>query len=189
MAELDFTNMRKRCALIIVKILEKRADSIDAASAKSIARDLEKEIMKSSKQMCINNTEQIRDNVTYSSAFIDIYENISRMILTNLDTKSYLQNQFILNSLVQQTFTPQQILEIAMRCPQELCPERNQTIFDEIRQEEDVAYNRELPVTTQYRCKKCKQHKCAVNQAQLRSADESMTTLVTCLNCGNKWMF
>jgi len=43
--------------------------------------------------------------------------------------------------------------------------------------------------TTQFKCGKCKQRLCTYNQKQTRSADEPMTTFVTCCNCGNRWKF
>jgi len=41
--------------------------------------------------------------------------------------------------------------------------------------------------TDQFKCGKCKQRKCKYYQLQTRSADEPMTTFVTCVNCGNRW--
>mmetsp|Transcript_11207 Transcript_11207/g.20295 ORF Transcript_11207/g.20295 Transcript_11207/m.20295 type:complete len:310 (-) Transcript_11207:820-1749(-) len=46
-----------------------------------------------------------------------------------------------------------------------------------------------LAVTDIFQCSKCKQRKCSYFQLQTRSADEPMTTFVTCVNCGNKWRF
>ncbi|TFK38327.1 transcription elongation factor [Crucibulum laeve] len=43
--------------------------------------------------------------------------------------------------------------------------------------------------TDGFQCSRCKQRKCRYRQAQTRSADEPMTTFVTCTNCGNKWKF
>ncbi|TEB35271.1 transcription elongation factor [Coprinellus micaceus] len=43
--------------------------------------------------------------------------------------------------------------------------------------------------TTAFQCSKCKQRKCRYRQAQTRSADEPMTTFVTCTVCGNRWKF
>ncbi|KAJ3181075.1 RNA polymerase II elongation factor [Gaertneriomyces sp. JEL0708] len=43
--------------------------------------------------------------------------------------------------------------------------------------------------TDMFQCGKCKQRKCKYFQMQTRSADEPMTTFVTCLACGNKWKF
>jgi len=43
--------------------------------------------------------------------------------------------------------------------------------------------------TDAFQCSRCKQRKCHYRQAQTRSADEPMTTFVTCTNCGNRWKF
>lgn len=43
--------------------------------------------------------------------------------------------------------------------------------------------------TDQFQCGKCKQRKCTYYQMQTRSADEPMTTFVSCVNCGNRWKF
>ncbi|KIJ62469.1 hypothetical protein HYDPIDRAFT_30430 [Hydnomerulius pinastri MD-312] len=43
--------------------------------------------------------------------------------------------------------------------------------------------------TEGFQCGRCKQRKCRYRQAQTRSADEPMTTFVTCVNCGNRWKF
>jgi len=43
--------------------------------------------------------------------------------------------------------------------------------------------------TDAFQCSRCKQRKCRYRQAQTRSADEPMTTFVTCVNCNNRWKF
>jgi len=43
--------------------------------------------------------------------------------------------------------------------------------------------------TTAFQCGRCKQWKTRYRQAQTRSADEPMTTFVTCVNCGHRWKF
>ncbi|KAF8397101.1 hypothetical protein HHK36_016008 [Tetracentron sinense] len=43
--------------------------------------------------------------------------------------------------------------------------------------------------TDQFRCGRCGQRKCTYYQMQTRSADEPMTTYVTCVNCNNHWKF
>lgn len=43
--------------------------------------------------------------------------------------------------------------------------------------------------TDAFQCGRCKQRKCRYRQQQTRSADEPMTTFVTCTNCGNRWKF
>ncbi|KAL0074497.1 transcription elongation factor S-II [Phycomyces blakesleeanus] len=43
--------------------------------------------------------------------------------------------------------------------------------------------------TDMFMCGKCKGRKCTYFQMQTRSADEPMTTFVTCVLCGNRWKF
>ncbi|KAJ1913911.1 transcription elongation factor TFIIS [Tieghemiomyces parasiticus] len=43
--------------------------------------------------------------------------------------------------------------------------------------------------TDMFRCGRCKSRKCTYYQMQTRSADEPMTTFVTCTNCENRWKF
>ena len=43
--------------------------------------------------------------------------------------------------------------------------------------------------TNLFKCGKCKEKNCTYYQMQTRSADEPMTTFVTCLNCSNRWKF
>ena len=43
--------------------------------------------------------------------------------------------------------------------------------------------------TDAFQCGKCKAKKTRYYQMQTRSADEPMTTFVTCVNCNNKWKF
>ncbi|KAI9249425.1 transcription elongation factor S-II [Phascolomyces articulosus] len=43
--------------------------------------------------------------------------------------------------------------------------------------------------TDMFMCGKCKGRKCTYFQMQTRSADEPMTTFVTCVLCGNHWKF
>jgi len=40
-----------------------------------------------------------------------------------------------------------------------------------------------------FKCGRCKKHNCTYFQLQTRSADEPMTTFVTCLECNNRWKF
>lgn len=41
--------------------------------------------------------------------------------------------------------------------------------------------------TDKFKCGKCKSKECTYYQLQTRSADEPMTTYVTCIHCGNTW--
>ena len=42
-------------------------------------------------------------------------------------------------------------------------------------------------MTDQFKCGRCKSRECTYYELQTRSADEAMTTFITCLKCGNRW--
>ena len=60
-----------------------------------------------------------------------------------------------------------------------------------IQKKKDRDENRYAPKleanTDNYTCRKCKSKECSYYQLQTRSADEPMTTFVTCIKCGNRW--
>ncbi|KAJ6558242.1 transcription elongation factor [Mycena capillaripes] len=60
---------------------------------------------------------------------------------------------------------------------------KQQNLHDSLGAEEQQAE------TDAFQCSRCKQRKCRYRQAQTRSADEPMTTFVTCVNCNNRWKF
>ena len=62
-------------------------------------------------------------------------------------------------------------------------------IQEKIKRDKNLTEDTLCASTDEFKCYKCKQRKCTYYQLQTRSADEPMTTFVTCLNCGNKWKF
>jgi DNA-directed RNA polymerase subunit M/transcription elongation factor TFIIS len=45
----------------------------------------------------------------------------------------------------------------------------------------------QLKTTDMFKCNRCKERKCIYTTAQTRSADESATIFIECVNCGLKW--
>ena len=71
---------------------------------------------------------------------------------------------------------------------QELYPEHWKKLLDEKFKREKVMYEeKEEAMTDQFKCGRCKSRKCTYYELQTRSADEGMTTFITCINCGNRW--
>uniref|UniRef100_A0A7N0THK4 Transcription elongation factor n=1 Tax=Kalanchoe fedtschenkoi TaxID=63787 RepID=A0A7N0THK4_KALFE len=63
---------------------------------------------------------------------------------------------------------------------------------DEIKRKALLECEREAApksTTDQFKCGRCGQRKTTYYQMQTRSADEPMTTFVTCVNCNNHWKF
>ncbi|KAK9806077.1 hypothetical protein WJX72_000295 [[Myrmecia] bisecta] len=67
--------------------------------------------------------------------------------------------------------------------------EENAKIREHAMWEAERGQNLKKATTDAFQCGKCKQWKCIYFQMQTRSADEPMTTFVTCVNCQNRWKF
>jgi len=71
---------------------------------------------------------------------------------------------------------------------QELCPEKWKKLINaKIKRDKNITSVNLSAATDEFKCYKCKKKKCTYYQLQTRSADEPMTTFVSCLVCGNRW--
>ncbi|CAH1445455.1 unnamed protein product [Lactuca virosa] len=84
---------------------------------------------------------------------------------------------------------PERILELT---PEEMASTERQMENVKIKEKAMFDCERGGPpkaTTDQFRCGRCGKRKCTYYQLQTRSADEPMTTFVTCVNCDNHWKF
>lgn len=78
--------------------------------------------------------------------------------------------------------------QIASKTPQELRPDLWKSIIDKQEKTNEILFEtRQEVATDDFTCPKCHQKKCTYYQLQTRSADEPMTTFVSCVNCGKRW--
>jgi len=78
--------------------------------------------------------------------------------------------------------------DIAFMTHQEMCPEKWKQLIEDKKVRDKQKYEPNIEASTDnFTCNKCKSKKCTYYQLQTRSADEPMTTFVTCLECGKRW--
>jgi len=111
--------------------------------------------------------------------FFQIYKNRLRSIYFNLNNKTFLNN--IKKKKIKTT-------QLAKMTHQEMCPEKWKKLIDaKIKRDKNMTSVNMSAATDEFKCYKCKKNKCTYYQLQTRSADEPMTTFVTCLVCSNRW--
>ena len=111
--------------------------------------------------------------------FVQIYIDRLRSIFTNL------KNNILLEQLQSGAIKAH---IIAFMTHQEMSPEKwNELITAKTKRDMNKFETNLEAATDTFTCRKCKSNKCTYMQLQLRSADEPMTTFVTCLSCGNRW--
>jgi transcription elongation factor S-II len=73
---------------------------------------------------------------------------------------------------------------------QELCPGKWEKRLREKSERDALRFTTRVEASTDmFTCRRCKKNQCTYIQLQTRSADEPMTTFVTCITegCGSKW--
>jgi DNA-directed RNA polymerase subunit M/transcription elongation factor TFIIS len=109
-------------------------------------------------------------------------------------TISYLCNNHHLNDDDRSALVDQlnadlsQAYKFAAMRPYEIVPNKYADFIEYMSKKIDAIMNQKHTAKTdQFKCGKCKQRECSYYELQVRSADESMTVFVSCLNCGHRW--
>lgn len=111
--------------------------------------------------------------------FVQIYTSRLRAIYVNLANPELLEQ---INSGEVKSY------EVAFMTHQEMNPKKWDTLIQAKIKKDKTKYEVNMEAATDtFKCRKCHQNKCTYYQLQTRSADEPMTTFVSCLECGNRW--
>ena len=117
--------------------------------------------------------------------FKNIYINRFKTLYNNLNPDGRIQNPNLLKTIKAGEILPR---DLAFMSHHEMYPEKWKILIDKKIKKDSLKGSVDLSsATDEFKCGKCKQNKCTYYQLQTRSADEPMTTYVTCLNCGNNW--
>jgi len=114
------------------------------------------------------------------------YKNKIRSLFVNLKDKA---NPSLRAGVVDGSIAPERFAKMTS---QEMASEERQAADKKIEEENfhnSLSAEEKQAETDAFQCSRCKQRKCSYRQQQTRSADEPMTTFVTCAHCGNKWKF
>jgi transcription elongation factor S-II len=115
------------------------------------------------------------------------YVNKVTSLYNNLDESSYINNKGFLKRLLNNEID---VKNIAFLSPQEINVEHWKVYLDKQSANDDFLGSRTMGIkTNEYKCSRCKNNECTYYLLQTRSADEPMSTFVTCLNCNHKWSF
>jgi transcription elongation factor S-II len=111
--------------------------------------------------------------------YVQIYLDRMRTIYFNLAKPG------LLNSVKNGTIT---VKTLAFMTHQEMQPEKWDSLIQaKIKKDKSKYDTQQEAMTDTFKCRKCHSNKCSYYQMQTRSADEPMTTFVTCIECANRW--
>ncbi|KAJ3840786.1 transcription factor S-II, central domain-containing protein [Lentinula raphanica] len=115
-----------------------------------------------------------------------VYRNKIRSLFVNLKDKG---NPSLREDVVSGDISAEKLVKMS---PSDMASAERKAADDKIKQDNlfaSLGAEEQQAETDAFQCGRCKQRKCRYRQAQTRSADEPMTTFVTCVNCGNRWKF
>ena len=116
--------------------------------------------------------------------FVLLYVNKFRSIWFNINN-SYVSNSQLISNLKNKTVSSRKLASLTH---QEMCPEKWSDLIEAKMNRDKNKWKTDTTGASQeFKCRKCGERKTNYYQVQTRSADEPMTTFVTCLNCGNHW--
>jgi|UniRef100_A0A6C0I8L7 transcription elongation factor S-II len=92
--------------------------------------------------------------------------------------------EYVLGKLENGHFDPEKIVSMD---PTLLYPELWEELIVNNKKKMAMLSKKQEQTTSMFTCGKCKSRNCTYFQMQTRSADEPMTTFVTCLNCEKRW--
>ena len=160
---------------LTIKLKNKMEEIFNSNIKLNIANNLEKGIYNITLE---NATEKKIVKKWDNSIFVKLYLIKYKSIFNNL-TKLLIQE--ILNKSIK----PHQL---AYMSHQELQPEKWKLLLEAKKIKDENRYTPKIEASTNdFTCRRCKSDRCWHYQLQTRSADEPMTTYVTCLDCSNKW--
>ena len=117
--------------------------------------------------------------------FVQMYISKARSLYTNIKSDSYVNNNELIKRIEKDKLSVEDLPKMSF---QELFPQHWKTIMDEKYKRDKLLYeDQQEAMTDQFKCGRCKQRKCSYFELQTRSADESMTIFITCIECGNRW--
>lgn len=128
-------------------------------------------------------------NETWNEKYKSVYINRAITVYDNLNPDGRIKNINLLQRFLTKEFDE---FELSSLSPEKMFPERYDQLYQlycKGKVNEDVTPETSDQPDGVFKCGKCKKYKTSYYQLQTRSADEPMTTFITCHICNNKWKF
>lgn len=124
------------------------------------------------------------ENKIHTNLVMSVYMDRLNEIIRNLDPSNSVNNLTLFDGIV---YGGVDAVRVPFMSPEELHPKRWEHEIQKKEYRDNMANNMET--TDRYKCRECGARKSIVTQMQTRSADEPMTTFVTCVECAHVLRF
>ena len=157
--------------------INKCAEFLNIAQDNIIVINMEKGVFNKAIEIAKKNKTDLKWS---NPDFVKYYATNARRLLANI---SYTLNSTELISKIKNGhILPYSLVNLSRE-------ELNPSLWNSLKSKnlEKIIVKQETAEDGMFKCNKCKSMKTVYYQMQTRSADEPMTTYVTCTNCGAKW--
>ncbi len=120
-----------------------------------------------------------------NDVFRKVYINKCMTIYNNLDRDGYIGNTELWDKLHEEDVDYKAVAEMD---PTKLFPKHWESFLNKKMDETNSSMAQPEATSDQFKCPKCKSRRSTFYQLQTRSADEPMTTFLTCCDCKKKWV-
>jgi len=121
------------------------------------------------------------DNITFKK----IYINKAVSLYNNLNKDGHVGNSGLIDRVRELDIKLEDLVSLD---PTETFPENWKELIEKKNKTVESSMANPEATTDQFKCPRCKSKECTYYQLQTRSADEPMTTFVTCVHCKKKWI-
>jgi DNA-directed RNA polymerase subunit M/transcription elongation factor TFIIS len=144
-------------------------------------------LIKAIERACYNCTiEKAGDaNITTSwniEPFCNLYVSTCYKVSSNLEKGGIVNNTQLAQQLLDGSISIENLPKLSA---QEMFPQKYTDIIQKLEASKNVEIG--LRTSAMYKCRKCKQNKCTIENLYNRSLDEGVNLKIHCLNCGHSW--
>jgi transcription elongation factor S-II len=160
------------------KIVEKFKELLNEEDSKTLEENIYNNIVEYCKKKYVP--------VSFKNQlFKNLYVDKSRQLYLNLNEESYVNNKQLMKMINKKKIKIEKLCDCHYK---ELLPSKWKKYVKDLEILNDkISDTKEMTTTDQFKCQRCKKNKCVYSQFQIRSADEGITSFITCLNCGYNW--
>ncbi len=175
-----YSKERRQVLLTICDILDKYP------GFKQLSRNTQSSIVVEIENSCYDKLEtKCAEEAIYkcwnNDRFVYLYSLICGRVISNLDMKG--SNDYIINAIINNSID---ITKIGYMDSDSLNPSIRKKLLENINSRKNIKLKQKT--TSLYTCKNCKMKNCSVRFQQMRSLDEGQSMILTCQNCGFRFI-
>lgn len=176
----EYSKERRQVILTICEIMDKHE------IFKELNRQKQRDIIMAIENSCYNKlkdkcSEEAIYKCWHNERFSYLYSLICGRVISNLDKDE--NNDYIIEAIVTNTID---VKQIGYMDSDSLNPSIRKQLLENINSRKNIKIKQKT--TSLYTCRNCKMKNCSVRFQQMRSLDEGQSMILTCQNCGFRFI-